>query len=557
MNIKKGLAVAVAVGIICSAMAGCTQKKPVVETTEPVTTTVKSQETTTAPAENTSVQQLTSETTAATTVTTTNNKGTSSVSSAASNSKTTTAKTANTNKSTTKKSVANNTATKKATTKKSTTDKATTKSTTTTSPTTTEAKEITIKLLKNGKAECKSSNVSIEAPKGLETDGIVYVEKGGDYIITSDTDSWHGQIVIRLANTESANIRFENVNISTMKPNAIKILDTNISAERSFIEADVSSGSAGDTDNALQDQMKEVSKIDKAPNVDLSFPTGTKSSLSSSANAMSGVIYNESKLTIKGNGAVDITSSKNRNNAICSTKSITFKNVSATLTTPGYGSTSSLGSARGIFSFSKVNIESGKLTIRSNGDCIRCEQFNSTGGTTDIVSSASDGIDADDAIVVTAGNVTSIALDKSAFKVRRVNNQENLNGGSTKVKADDGITKPTHTFRIDGGTVIGEGKNMTTPKKRSSVQQLSKQAFIYCRSTKAPGSEEAKLPLLYKITTGTNTVISSSNSCIKFLYSSSDIDTSKEYSVKGHNKNDFTSTVSFTDFAGDCKIVAS
>lgn len=459
----------------------------------------------------------------------------------------TTAKNAGSSK-TTKKSTA--TTAKSSGSANGTTAKTTAKTTTKAAATTAAADTATaIKLTKNGNAECKSSNVTIDAPSLFETEGIVYIEKGGDYVITSDVEEWHGQIVIQLANTEKANIRIENVNISSQKANVIKIIDTNIDSQRSFVEADLSSGSAGgDTDNALRDEMKEISKQEKAPNVDLSFPTGTSSSFTTSANSLSGVIYNESKLTIKGNGAVHISATKNRNNAICSTKSITFKNVTAKLTTAGNGSISALSSARGIFTFSKVYVESGTLNIASNGDGIRCEEFNSSGGKTNIVSSACDGIDADDGIIISGGNVTAKGLQKSCFKVRRVNNQEKIDEGDKTIKKSDGITKSTHTFKINGGTVVGEGKNITT------VQPASTQASITCRSVKAEGTEEAKKAISFTIK-GTGVSVSSAEACIKYLYSSSAIDKSKEYTVSSSGYA--SKKVSFSGTVGDVRIEAN
>ena len=44
-----------------------------------------------------------------------------------------------------------------------------------------------------------------------------------------------------------------------------------------------------------------------APNVSLTFPTGTSSSFESSANVKTGVIYNESKLEIKGKKVIVIS----------------------------------------------------------------------------------------------------------------------------------------------------------------------------------------------------------------------------------------------------------
>lgn len=434
-------------------------------------------------------------------------------------------------------------------TKKATT---TTKPSTTKAPATTEAKETVITLQSNGKASCQSEKVSINST-GY---GTVTINSPGDYIIKSDVNVWHGQIIVKLKNTENADIRLENVNIATQNANAIQIIDTSIDSNRSFIEADVSSGTsgAGDTDNTLQDAMKEVAKQPKAPNVSISFPTGTSSSFSTVSNNISGVLYNESKLTIKGNGKVTFESKKNRNNAIASTKSVSFKNVDATLITPANESTSALSSARGIFCYSKVNVESGSLTIKSNGDGIRCEEFNSADGTTNIKSSASDGIDADDAINITGGKVTVEALQKSCLKVRRVNNQEKLNEGKTGVKSDDGINKPDHTFKIDGGTVVAMGKNITTLKSVKSGQTTSKQASIVCKSVKAKGSEEAKKAIDFSIK-GSGVNASSGVKCIKYLYSSPSVDSSKEYTV---SSNGYSSEKAvFTGKAGVAKITAT
>lgn len=429
---------------------------------------------------------------------------------------------------------------------------ATTKPSTTKAPATTEAKETVITLQKNGNASCQSEKVSINS-SGY---GTVTINSPGDYIIKSDVDVWHGQIIVKLKNTENADIRLENVNIATQNANAIQIIDSSINSNRSFIEADVSSGTAGagDTDNTLQDAMKEVAKQSKAPNVSLSFPTGTSSSFSTVSNNISGVLYNESKLTIKGNGKVTFESKKNRNNAIASTKSVSFKNVDATLITPANESTSALSSARGIFCYSKVNVESGNLTIKSNGDAIRCEEFNSADGTTNIKSSASDGIDADDAINITGGKVTVEALQKSCLKVRRVNNQEKLDEGKTGVKANDGINKPDHTFKIDGGTVVAMGKNITTLKSVKSGQTTSKQASIVCKSVKAKGSEAAKKAINFSIK-GSGVNASSGAKCIKYLYSSPSVDSSKEYTVSSSGYSD--EKVVFTGKAGVAKIIVT
>ena len=572
MNYKKAIAVILAAGMITASFTACSQtnnsSKEAQATATTASQSVKAEST------NEQVESTTAENDESKVATqkvtqknesTTNAKATTVTTTKASANKSKTATTKSAKKS--KKSKKNTATTKKSSSKSSskTTAKSKNSNVTTTAksnsnnsptpqnqPKAEESKETVITLKANGKATSTDKKVDINS-SGF---GTVTINSPGDYTIKSDTKSWHGQIIVKLKNTESADIRLENVNISTTNANAIQIIDTNIDNDRSFIEADVSSGTsgAGDTDNALQDKMKEVSKQDHAPNVSLSFPTGTSSSFSSSANSISGVLYNESKLTIKGNGKVEFESTKNRNNAIASTKSVTFKNVDATLITPANASTSSLGSARGIFCYSKVNVESGSLTVKSNGDGIRCEEFNSDGGKTTITSSASDGIDTDDAINITGGNVTVVALQKSCLKVRRVNNQEKRNEGSKKVEDDDCIKQGDHTFKIDGGTVIAMGKNITTLKSMKSIQKTSKQASIVCKSVKAKGSEEAKKPISFTVK-GSGVNETSTAKCYKFLYSSPSVDSSKEYTVS--SKGYESEKVNFTGKAGVAKITVA
>lgn len=270
---------------------------------------------------------------------------------------------------------------------------------------------VKIVLEENRRASCSSKNVEIES-------GIVTIKKGGDYRISSSTKTWHGQIVLKLKETESAEIAFENVTISNDSKNILRIINTSNTSDRSFIEAET------EPDTKEDNKIEEIADYENAPKVSISFPQGTSSSFTTSANSVTGIIYNESKLTIKGRGSVSISGgSKNANNCICSTKGLTIKNVSINLTTAAHESTSNLaktsGSAKGIFSYSKVNLESGKLTIRSNGDGIRCDSFNATGGILDLKSSACDGIDADDQIIISDGDIKSIALKniRSKFAV--------------------------------------------------------------------------------------------------------------------------------------------
>ncbi|MBE6720034.1 MAG: carbohydrate-binding domain-containing protein, partial [Ruminococcaceae bacterium] len=282
-------------------------------------------------------------------------------------------------------------------------------------------------LLKNGKAKSAAKGVNISANE-------VSITSGGDYLVTSNTSEWHGIIKIELDPESEAELRFENVNISYNKGSIIQIIDSTDSTDRSFLETEASAESL--TDDELNDAMEDLADRESAPNVSLSFPTGTSSTFKSSANSYSGVVYNESKLTVKGNGKVTFEATANANNVICSSKSVTFKNVNATLQSAAYGVTDSIGGSKGIFSYGKVNIESGKVTIKSNGDAVRCDRFRQDGGTLSATSSAADGIDAEDSININSGTCTVVALEKSSFKVRRVNNQERWDNDERVSKSD-------------------------------------------------------------------------------------------------------------------------
>lgn len=415
----------------------------------------------------------------------------------------------------------------KTTTKKN--SSTTKKSKTTTTAATQEPQPISIVLQKNRQATCQSPNVSLAT-------GEVYIEKGGDYVITSETSDWHGQIIVKLANTEKCEIRFEGSGtISNDTKNIIQIIDSSINSDRTFLEAEATAGTDAD------DEIKAVSDNDKAPNVDISFPTGANWTFQTSGNGYTGVLYNESKLTLKGNGKANFTSVKNANNCVCSTKSITVKNVALTMETVHNTTTSNVakntGSAKGIFSYSKVVVESGSLSIKSNGDAIRCDKLEVQGGTVNISSSACDGVDADDAIVISGGTVYSKALEKHSYKVRRVNNEEKAQeqkaAGSTVTVADKNRVRSGKGdgFFISGGTVTGESKKISSLNAaHQSDKKASSQPSITCKIVKENKGlkEESKVPAIINIGTLNK---SSANKCIKFLYSSPSVTKGTGYKV--------------------------
>ncbi|MBE6742465.1 MAG: carbohydrate-binding domain-containing protein [Ruminococcaceae bacterium] len=397
-----------------------------------------------------------------------------------------------------------------------------------------------IVLKKNGKASSSAPGVECNQNE-------VIINNPGDYKITSETDEWHGGIKVKLKNDEEAELRFEDVNISYNKGNIVQLIDESDNSDRSFIEAEATAGTVAD------DAIEELAERTSAPNVSLAFPTGTTSTFENTANVYTGVIYNEAKLTFKGNGKVNLKAAVNSNNVISSSKAITVKNVSMYLETAAAGVTSKLGGAKGIFSYGKVNLESGSLTINSNGDAIRCDEYNQIGGTANIISSACDGIDADDLISISGGTIKVKAYEKTSLKVRRVNNQDRLESYEAAGQSVASSFKKTciregksDGFEINGGTVICESYKVSTPRK-------SKQKVIICKASKlVKGSaEESKKAVKWKI----DGVASSENSSVKYFYSSSKV-TQKNYKILADG-NEKETTWKWADNVGVAKVVSS
>ncbi|MBR3737558.1 MAG: hypothetical protein IKN26_02355, partial [Eubacterium sp.] len=175
---------------------------------------------------------------------------------------------------------------------------------------------INIVLKKNGKAECSSKKVKTNTYE-------VIINEPDNYRITSETDVWHGGIKVNLKNTEEAELRFEDVNISYNKGNIIQLIDESDKTDRSFIETEVTGETMAQIIAENSVSVESLSDRDSAPNVDITFPTGTSSKFESSAKLTTGVLYNESKLTIKGNGKASFYAYADTNNVISSSKAIT------------------------------------------------------------------------------------------------------------------------------------------------------------------------------------------------------------------------------------------
>ena len=381
----------------------------------------------------------------------------------------------------------------------------------------------------------KNSTASTTAKSGVViSNALVTINKPNNYVINSDTKEWHGRIVVDLPNTADCEIRFEDVNISYNKGNILQIKDSSVQTNRDFLETEA------EATDAMDDAIKEIADTEEAPYVDLVFPTGTSSTFHSTAKSYTGVIYNESRLTIKGNGSLNVESRTNADNCLCSTKRVTIKNVTLDMTTAANTSThkiaSTTGSAKGIFSYGKVTIESGKVNIKTNGDAIRADDFYVKGGVTNLFSSASDGIDTDDRIHITGGSITSVALEKSAYKVRRVNNTINgVADAKLKVRLDEN-KQPRDYFKITSGTVIGESKKMTvvTIADQANILAKIKKKSSTSSTDGAISADDSQRRQIITITNSSGVLVKASqNKCTKFLYSSYALSEKEEYTAVG------------------------
>lgn len=314
-----------------------------------------------------------------------------------------------------------------------------------------------IVLKKNGEIACDASNVTVSGSAASGGKEIV-VEGAGEhskYYVTSETDSFYGQMEFRFHIDEDVEVKFNDVKLTADKKTALKFTDAD--REKSKENDGEEIGTGGSIGSGV-----EVA----APKVELSF-TGSNS-FKANGSGKNGTVYSECKLAIKGHGSADIDGGQNLS-GICSTESISIKNATLNIKS---------AAKQGISCDRKVTVNGGAtINISSKGDGIHCNKFlyngyNETDGKSTItINSAydfdcADGIDTDDYIIINGGDlfITALTDMKYALKVRKV------------IKLN-----PKGQFEINGGLVEASGSNNSrlTNCGQSTVTVKGMQATQY------------------------------------------------------------------------------
>lgn len=314
-----------------------------------------------------------------------------------------------------------------------------------------------IVLKKNGEIACDASNVTVSGSAATGGKEIV-IEGAGEhskYYITSETDTFFGQMEFRFHIDEDVEVKFYDVTLNANKKTALKFTDADREKNKENDGEEV--GTGGSIGSGV-----EVA----APKVELSF-TGNNS-FKANGSGKNGTIYSECKLAIKGHGSAEIDGGQNLS-GICSTESMSIKNATLNITS---------AAKQGISCDRKVTVNGGAtINIKSKGDGIHCNKFlyngyNETDGKSTITINSlydfdcADGIDTDDYIIINGGDlfITALTDMKYALKVRKV---INLN--------------PKGQFEINGGRVEASGSNNSrlTNCGQSTVTVKGMQATQY------------------------------------------------------------------------------
>lgn len=314
-----------------------------------------------------------------------------------------------------------------------------------------------IVLKKNGEIACDASNVTVSG--SAATGGIEVVVNGAGehskYYITSETDTFYGQMEFRFHIDEDVEVKFNDVRLNADKKTALKFTDADREKDKENDGEEI--GTGGSIGSGV-----EVA----APKVELSF-TGSNS-FKANGSGKNGTIYSECKLAIKGHGSANIDGGQNLS-GICSTESMSIKNATLNIAS---------AAKQGISCDRKVTVNGGAtININSKGDGIHCNKFlyngyNTTDGKSTITinslynTGCADGIDTDDYIIINGGDlfITALSEYKYALKVRKV---INLN--------------PKGQFEINGGLVEASGSNNSrlTSCGQSTVTVKGMQATTY------------------------------------------------------------------------------
>ncbi len=314
-----------------------------------------------------------------------------------------------------------------------------------------------IVLKKNGEVACDASNVTVSG--SAATGGIEVVVNGAGehskYYVTSETDTFYGQMEFRFHIDEDVEVKFNDVRLNADKKTALKFTDADREKDKENDGEEI--GTGGSIGSGV-----EVA----APKVELSF-TGSNS-FKANGSGKNGTIYSECKLAIKGHGSATIDGGQNLS-GICSTESMSIKNATLNITS---------AAKQGISCDRKVTVNGGAtININSKGDGIHCNKFlyngyNTTDGKSTITinslynTGCADGIDTDDYIIINGGDlfITALSEYKYALKVRKV---INLN--------------PKGQFEINGGLVEASGSNNSrlTSCGQSTVTVKGMQATTY------------------------------------------------------------------------------
>ena len=314
-----------------------------------------------------------------------------------------------------------------------------------------------IVLKKNGEIACDASNVTVSGSAATGGKEVV-IEGAGEhskYYITSETDTFYGQMEFRFHIDEDVEVKFYDVTLNANKKTALKFTDADREKSKENDGEDIGTGGSIGSGVELA-----------APKVELSF-TGNNT-FKANGSGKNGTIYSECKLAIKGHGSAEIDGGQNLS-GICSTESMSIKNATLNITS---------AAKQGISCDRKVTVNGGAtINIKSKGDGIHCNKFlyngyNETDGKSTITINSlydfdcADGIDTDDYIIINGGDlfITALSDMKYALKVRKV------------IKLN-----PKGQFEINGGLVEASGSNNSrlTNCGQSTVTVKGMQATQY------------------------------------------------------------------------------